>query len=112
MKYAQQAGTAAHGTGPRSTGRGSLFLGIAAVGAIGCPFLPEAVPPPIRFVPLYLVLPLGVCAIVWGLPDLWRARRDGVAAPVGARVGVPLGAVALVIAAVAAAWVAFFLDIG
>ncbi|MFB7180256.1 hypothetical protein ACFCYI_21465 [Streptomyces sp. NPDC056257] len=108
----QQAVTPAHEAEPRSTGMGSLLLGIAAVGAIGCPFLPEAVPPPIRVVPLYLVLPLGICAIVWGLPDLWRARRDGIQAPAGARIGVPLGAVALVIVAVALVWFAFFLDIG
>ncbi|MER6200130.1 hypothetical protein ABT234_22510 [Streptomyces sp. NPDC001586] len=112
MSSTQQAGAPAHEAGPRSTGRGSLLLGIAAVGALGCPLLPEAVPPPIRFVPLYLVLPLAICAIVWGLPDLWRSRRDGVPAPAGARIGVPLGAVALVVVAVALAWFAFFLDIG
>ncbi|MEU9164502.1 hypothetical protein AB0D29_30050 [Streptomyces sp. NPDC048424] len=112
MSSTQQADASAHEAEPRSTGRGSLLLGIAAVGSIGCPFLPEAVPSLIRFVPLYLVLPLGICAIVWGLPDLWRSRRDGVPAPAGARIGVPLGAVALVMVAAVLVWVTFFFDVG
>ncbi|MEU9084415.1 hypothetical protein [Streptomyces sp. NPDC048357] len=111
MSSTEQALTPAHEAEPQSTGMGSLLLGIAAFGAIGCPFLPEAVPPLIRFVPLYFVLPLGICAIVWGLPDLRRSRRDGVPAPAGARIGVPLGAVALVMVAVVLVWVIFFFDI-
>ncbi|MDX3533069.1 hypothetical protein PV721_01520 [Streptomyces sp. MB09-01] len=82
---------------PQSTGTGSLLLGIAGVATMGCPFLPEALPPLMRYFPLYLTLPVGICAVVWGLPDVWRARREGVPGPVRARVGVLLGAVAIVV---------------
>ncbi|WP_404962224.1 hypothetical protein [Streptomyces sp. 147326] len=82
---------------PQSTGTGSLLLGIAGVVTFGCPFLPEALPPLMRYFPLYLTLPLGICAVVWGLPDVWRSRREGVPGPVRARVGVSLGTVAIAV---------------
>ncbi|MEU7730873.1 hypothetical protein AB0B78_37580 [Streptomyces sp. NPDC040724] len=94
---------------PQSTGTGSLLLGIAGVATIGCPLLPEALPPLMRFFPLYLMLPLGICAIVWGLPDVWRSRRGGVPCPVRARVGVSLGAVAI---AVPLLFLLFYVRIG
>ncbi|WP_405420208.1 hypothetical protein [Streptomyces erythrochromogenes] len=92
-----------------SSGTGSLVLGAIAVGVFGCPFLPEALPPVVRYLPLYLVLPLGICAVVWGLPDLWRAWGTEYSSPVRARIGVLLGTLAILAPLV---WLFFYLGAG
>ncbi|MFJ6754594.1 MULTISPECIES: hypothetical protein [unclassified Streptomyces] len=109
MSFSKQAVEPADQAEPESTGTGSLLLGIVGVATTGCPFLPEALPPLMRFFPLYLTLPLGICAVVWGLPDVWRSRREGVPGPVRARYGVLLGAVAI---AVPLVFLFFYLRIG
>ncbi|MCX4804171.1 hypothetical protein OG594_21435 [Streptomyces sp. NBC_01214] len=78
-------------------GTASLTLGIAAVAMIGCPFLPEGLPPWIRYFPVYLVLPVGIMAVVCGLPDLWAVRGDAGAARGRSLTGVALGTVAILV---------------
>ncbi|WP_330334546.1 hypothetical protein OHS33_35515 [Streptomyces sp. NBC_00536] len=112
MSSTRQAIGSEHPADPQDTGTGSLLLGIAALGAIGCPFLPERLPTWIRFVPCYFVLPLGICALVWGLPTVWRTRSRGTSSPVRARMGVSLGTVVIVAAVVPLAWYFWFADIG
>lgn len=94
---------------PNGGGTGSLVLGVTAVVAFGCPFLPEALPPLVRYLPLYLVLPLGICAVVWGLPDLWRTWGTDDSSPVRARIGVLLGTLAVLGPLV---WFFFYLGAG
>ncbi|KOU83550.1 hypothetical protein ADK94_20390 [Streptomyces sp. XY593] len=109
MSSLKQDADPAHEEDPRSRGTGSLALGVLAVVAFGCPFLPEALLPLVRFLPLYLVIPLGICAVVWGGPDLWRARRGERPAPVRARIGVLLGTLAVLGPLV---WFFFYLGAG
>ncbi|WP_329106501.1 hypothetical protein [Streptomyces sp. NBC_01439] len=78
-------------------GAASLALGVTAVVMMGCPFLPEGLPPWIRYFPVYLVLPVGIMAVVCGLPDLWAVRGDAGAARGRAWIGVALGAVAILV---------------
>ncbi|MFF4422510.1 hypothetical protein ACFY04_17300 [Streptomyces sp. NPDC001549] len=82
---------------PERRGTASLALGVTGVAMIGCPFLPEGLPPLIRFFPLYLVLPVGIMALVCGLPDLWAVRGDEGAARGRALTGVALGTVAILV---------------
>ncbi|MEV8319914.1 hypothetical protein AB0Q95_37725 [Streptomyces sp. NPDC059900] len=81
----------------RRPGTVPLVLGAVAVVLLGCPLLPEAVPPWIRFAPVYAVVPLGVCAIVFGVSDLFGMRGDGAADRRRARAGVVLGTVAILV---------------
>ncbi|MEU3670189.1 hypothetical protein [Streptomyces virginiae] len=109
MSSLKQDADPAHQEDPRSRGTGSLVLGVLAAAAFGCPFLPEALPPLARYFPLYLVLPLGICAVVWGLPDLWRAWGTEDSSPVRARTGVLLGALAVLAPLV---WLFFYFGAG
>ncbi|MET9638225.1 MULTISPECIES: hypothetical protein [Streptomyces] len=109
MSSLKQDADPAHQEDPRSRGTGSLVLGVLAAAAFGCPFLPEALPPLVRYFPLYLVLPLGICAVVWGLPDLWRAWGTEDSSPVRARTGVLLGALAVLAPLV---WLFFYFGAG
>ncbi|WP_329124070.1 hypothetical protein [Streptomyces sp. NBC_01353] len=86
------------------TGVGSLLLGFGAVAMGGCPWLPEALPPPVRYFPLYLVVPAGICAIVSGINVL--RVKSGVAAPARRRAwaGTALGAVAVVVPVGVVVW--------
>ncbi|THA87123.1 hypothetical protein E6U81_02795 [Streptomyces sp. A0592] len=63
----------------------------------------------VRYLPLYLVLPLGICAVVWGLPDLWRAWGTEDSSPIRARTGVLLGTLAILAPLV---WFLFYLGAG
>ncbi|MFD6914319.1 hypothetical protein [Streptomyces virginiae] len=82
---------------PEHRGTAALALGATAVAMLGCPFLPEQLPPWIRFFPLYLVLPVAIMALVCGLPDLRAMRGDEVAPRGRARIGVALGTVAILV---------------
>lgn len=82
---------------PERRGTASLALGAVGVAMIGCPFLPEGLPPWIRFFPFYLVVPVGIMALVCGLPDLWVTRGVEGAARGRAWTGVVLGAVAVTV---------------
>ncbi|MFD9029720.1 hypothetical protein ACFVZW_00945 [Streptomyces sp. NPDC059567] len=88
----------------RVTGVASLLLGLGAVAMGGFPWLPEAVPPMVRYFPLYLIIPLGICAIVAGVNVL--RVKGGVA--VGARrrawAGTALGVVAVVVPIAVVLW--------
>ncbi|MFE0191510.1 hypothetical protein [Streptomyces sp. NPDC058989] len=85
---------------PVSAGRNgtcSLLLAVAATVMLGCPWLPSAVPNWIRFFPVYLVVPLGICAVVSGLGALRDMRGQIAAARGRARTGVALGSVAIAV---------------
>lgn len=89
---------------PQLTGTWSLMLGTAAIAAIGCPLLPESVPNPFRYLPVYFILPLGIWAVVSGGIALRRMRGDEEASRVRARAGITLGTVAIVMAVATIVW--------
>lgn len=93
----------------RETGTGSLALGAAAVAVYASPalvFLPSL----IRFFSVYLGVPLGICAIVFGVSVLWGMRGDEGADRRRARAGVALGTVALAVPIVLLVWLSWALD--
>lgn len=89
----------AAGATPRPKPRGTvpLALGIAAIVLLCCPALPESVPMWFRIVPGYLVVPVGVCAVVSGAVSLRRARRDATTGRLRAHSAIALGALAVAI---------------
>ena len=82
----------------------SLFLGAAAVAMIGCPWLPETVWNWLRFFPLYLVVPTGICAVVSGAGALRDMRGVEGADRRRARAGLTLGTVAVVVPLAVIVW--------
>ncbi|MEU9483050.1 hypothetical protein AB0D83_05180 [Streptomyces decoyicus] len=93
----------------RETGRVSLALGVAAVAMYGCPLL-SFLPPWIRLIPMYLILPLGVCAIVFGGVDLFAMRGTEGADRRLARAGVALGTISLAVPIVLLVWLEWSLS--
>ncbi|WP_329403708.1 hypothetical protein [Streptomyces melanogenes] len=89
------------------TGTTSMVMGTVAVAFFGCPWLPHAIPPQIRHFPLYLIVPLGIAAIVYGIGDLRHLRGEEGVVRGRARAGVALGlaAVAVPLAFIVWAWV-------
>ncbi|WP_167828854.1 hypothetical protein [Streptomyces sp. MZ04] len=85
-------------------GAGSLVLGAVAVSMIGCPWLPGGVSPWLRFFPVYLIVPAGICAVVAGFGALRSLRGEEAADRRWARVGVGLGAVAIVVPVSVVIW--------
>ncbi|MFB9388952.1 hypothetical protein ACFPM3_21365 [Streptomyces coeruleoprunus] len=77
---------------PPRTGRFALVTGVGAVVCLACPFLPDVVPPLLRFMPLWGTLPLGLSAVVSGLVTLRSMRDDPRADRRPARAGLALGA--------------------
>lgn len=59
------------------TGTCSLLLGVGAVAMFGCPWLPSAVSSWIRIFPVYLIVPVGICAVVSGVGALRDMRGGG-----------------------------------
>ncbi|MFE5806736.1 hypothetical protein [Streptomyces sp. NPDC056491] len=104
MSSAQQIDPSEEEALPQVTGTWSLVLGSVAVASTGCPLLPESVPNLLRFLPLYLVLPLGVWAVVSGGIALRRVRGDESAGRTRARAGITLGTVAVVTVMGALVW--------
>jgi hypothetical protein len=93
------------GTGPApGTGTRSLLLGLGAVAMGACPWLPEAVSPWIRFLPVYLIVPVGIWAIASGVGVLRAAGGPGPAARRRAWGGTVLGMVAVLVPVGAAIW--------
>ncbi|MFF8791116.1 hypothetical protein [Streptomyces sp. NPDC015125] len=95
----------AHG----ETGTVSLVLGVAAVAMYGSPFL-FFLPSWIRFLPLYLTVPMGICAIVFGACVLYRMRGDEKADRRRARAGFALGTVPLAVPIVLLVWLEWALQ--
>ncbi|MEU8780447.1 hypothetical protein [Streptomyces sp. NPDC048637] len=91
------------------TGVVSLALGVAAVAMYGSPFL-SFLPPLIRNFPLYLTLPLGICAIVFGACTLHRMRGDEGADRRRARAGVALGTVTVAVPIILVVWLEWALQ--
>lgn len=91
-------------------GAWSLTLGILAVAMFGCPWLPNGVSYWIRFFPVYLIVPVGICAIVSGVGALRAMRGDGTADRRRARAGVVLGSVAVVVPAGVVVWACWVLS--
>ncbi|MEU6868058.1 hypothetical protein ABZ924_33310 [Streptomyces sp. NPDC046876] len=85
--------------GPRArTGTFSLSAGALAVAMGGCPSLPTAVFPLwLRYFPLYLIVPMGICALVSGVGALRDNRGRPDPARGRARAGIALGAVAVIV---------------
>lgn len=88
----------------RVTGVASLLLGLGAVAMGGFPWLPEAIPPMVRYFPLYLIVPVGICAVVAGVRVLRLKDRAGTTARRRARAGTALGAVAVVVPVAVVLW--------
>ncbi|GHF70580.1 hypothetical protein GCM10010218_59800 [Streptomyces mashuensis] len=105
MSSPQQADPVEDEDVPQLTGTWSLVLGTAAVLATGCPLLPESVPPQLRLLPVYSILPLGIWAVGSGCIALRRMRGDERAGRIRARAGITLGTMATmtVVATVTAA---------
>ncbi|MFI5770462.1 hypothetical protein ACIA74_18270 [Streptomyces sp. NPDC051658] len=82
----------------------SLLLGIGGAAASGCPLLPSVVSSWIRFFPVYLVVPLGICAVVSGVGALRDMRGPAGADRLRARAGVVLGSMAIVVPVAVVAW--------
>ncbi|WP_329181995.1 hypothetical protein OG754_39810 (plasmid) [Streptomyces decoyicus] len=81
----------------QETGTTSLVLGVAAVAMYGSPLLLFFLPPLIRYFPVYLTVPTGICAIVFGASVLYRMRGDERADRRRARAGIALGTVTLAV---------------
>lgn len=87
----------------RAAGTVSLVLGVAAVAMNGSLFL-TFLPPLIRNFPVYLTVPLGICAIVFGSCDLYGMRGDEGADRRRARAGIVLGTVPLALLLIVVVW--------
>ncbi|MET9963024.1 hypothetical protein ABZ128_28825 [Streptomyces sp. NPDC006326] len=92
--------------GPRArTGTFSLFAGALAVAMGGFPWLPAAVFPVwLRYFPLYLTVPMGICALVSGIGALRDIRGQLDPARGRARAGIALGAVAATVPVGVVVW--------
>lgn len=73
------------------------MLGAVALAMMGGPVLPDVLPPSVRFVPLYFVVPVGICAVLAGVVSLRRLRGDEGADRRRARAGITLGGAAIVV---------------
>ncbi len=70
----------------------------------GCPWLPSAFSFWIRFFPVYLIVPVGICAIVSGVGALRAMRGEAAADRRCALAGTALGSVAVAVPAALVAW--------
>ncbi|MFG2095554.1 DUF4190 domain-containing protein [Streptomyces sp. NPDC048612] len=95
--------------GRAETGMVSLVMGSAAIALYGSPFL-HFLPPWLRYFPVYLTVPLGICAIVFGFTVLYRMRGDEGANRGRARAGVALGTVALAVPVTLVVWLSWTLQ--
>lgn len=75
-----------------------------AVMMLCCPWLPDPVPTRIRYFPLYLVVPTGICAALSGSVTLRSMRGVADADRPRARAGILLGTVAVIVPLAVIAW--------
>lgn len=92
------------------TGTCSLLLGVGALAMFGCPWLPSAVSPWIRFFPVYLIVPVGICAVVSGVGVLRDMRGEERTDSHRARAGIALGSVAIIVPVAVVAWACWVLS--
>ncbi|MGW4162552.1 hypothetical protein [Streptomyces sp. NPDC004788] len=94
------------------TGTFSLFVGVLAVTIGGCPWLPAAVFPVwLRYFPLYLIMPLGISALISGIGALHDMRGWPTPARRRARAGIALGAVAVIVPVGIVVWGVWVLSV-
>ncbi|MGW7247187.1 hypothetical protein [Streptomyces decoyicus] len=77
------------------TGTASLVLGVVTIVLMGWPWLP--LPSWIRCFPVYFIVPVGICAVVFGISALRSVRGEPGADRCRAWVGTVLGTVAIVV---------------
>ncbi|WP_234432955.1 hypothetical protein [Streptomyces sp. NRRL S-1824] len=94
----------------RRTGACSLLLGVAAVAMFGCPWLPSVFPNWIRYFPVYLIVPVGICAVVSGVGALRDMRGQEAADRRRARAGILLGLVASTVPVAVGVWACWVLS--
>ncbi|MEV0495367.1 hypothetical protein AB0I23_38105 [Streptomyces atratus] len=75
----------------------------------GCPWLPAAFSPWFRFLPVYFIVPVGVCAIVSGMGDLRAMREEESADRRRARAGIMLGSAAVAVPVAVVIWACWVL---
>ncbi|MFI1103991.1 hypothetical protein [Streptomyces melanogenes] len=86
------------------TGTTSMVMGMVALALFACPWLPHAIPSQLRHFPLYLTVPLGIAAIVYGTGDLHHLRGEEGVDRRRARAGVALGMAAVAVPLVFIVW--------
>ncbi|MGW0909431.1 hypothetical protein [Streptomyces sp. NPDC002853] len=105
VEQMQMTGASDQVAGRQQTlGTASLVLGAVAAAMMVCPLLLVPIPTWIRLLPLYLLLPVGLSAIVTGTVALRRMRDHEGADRYRARAGVTLGTAAILIPLTVITW--------
>ncbi|ORT61981.1 hypothetical protein BKD26_01860 [Streptomyces sp. CB03238] len=76
----------------------------------GCPWLPPATPNWLQYFPIYLIVPVAICAVVSGVGALRDMRGQEAADRRRARAGVALGSAAITGALAFVVWIFWALD--
>ncbi|MEV3856992.1 hypothetical protein AB0J38_22010 [Streptomyces sp. NPDC050095] len=82
---------------PLPVGSVSLTLGALSLALFASPWLPAALPPAVRYFPLYLTIPAGICAIVAGINSLRQVSGHEGVLRWRARAGIALGTLAIIV---------------
>ncbi|MFD5057797.1 hypothetical protein [Streptomyces sp. NPDC058394] len=75
-----------------------------------CPWLPSVLPNRIRYFPVYLIVPVGICAVVSGVGALRDMRGQEAADRRRARAGILLGSVAIIVPVAVVVWACWVLS--
>jgi hypothetical protein len=111
MTVEQMAGSSDQAARQQSRGTVSLVLGTVAVAMMPCPLvLVPPIPTWVRLLPVYLLLPVAVSAVVSGTVALRRMRNHEGADRFRARTGVALGTAAMVIPLAVITWAVWTLS--